>query len=624
MKRIAAIFALFVVVTASIADPGLAKDGWIKAQSKHFTLIGNASEKEIRKVGARLEQFRAVFSQLLPPSELNPTIPITVIVFKDDGEYTPFKPLYQGRTSNVSGYFQLSDDAAYITLAADWRKTDPYAVIFHEYVHALTSRRQHKLPVWLDEGIAEFYSGFEVTGGGDGVRLGKPIASHARLLRESRWLSLETLFAVDRASPLYNESEKKNLFYAESWALTHYLLLGDGGKREPQLRRFLDALARDIPAAEAFKESFQTDYATLERELQNYVNRSLWPSHYATLDQKLAFDASIQVSRLGEAEVEAYLGDLLWRIHRSADGEALLQRAISTDPGLASAHYSLGMLRLRQNRYAESKLHFQQAVEANSLNHLAHYYYAFALHREQMDESLYVSEFSAETVKTMRAALNRARELEPNFADTYRLLAFISLVLGEDLDEAANLAKRAMALAPKREDFIYTLAQIQMRQKDYLAAKRTIQPLVAGAAKSDIRQRAKSLLEVIAETEDRMAKTKAEEHLRGDGRSENTSSRAPLPGQRFQGDQIRGFLTRIDCDDESITLTVKSESRFFKLHAAQRGQLIFIRYTSEIPTSITCGALNPAKPVIVTYRNSPLPGFDGEPIGVEFVKQEEK
>jgi tetratricopeptide (TPR) repeat protein len=223
----------------------------------------------------------------------------------------------------------------------------------------------------------------------------------------------------------------------------------------------------------------------------------------------------------------------------------------------------------------------------------------------------------------MRAALNRAREINPNFADTYRLMAFINLVLNEELDEAVNLIKRAIALAPKREDFVYTLAQIQMRQKDYSGARRTAQALADGAVKSDVRGRAKWLLEVIDQVEERMSKMKASRELRGGASPslpENTSSRPPLPGERFQGDQIRGFLTRIDCDDASITLTVKGESRYFKLHTRQPKDLIFVRYTSEIPNSVICGPLNPPKPVIVTYRASPQSRFDGEPIGVEFIK----
>src|SRR5215813_10660167 len=324
---------------------------------------------------------------------------------------------------------------------------------------------------------------------------------------------------------------------------------------------------------------------------------------------------------LSEAGVQAYLGDLLWRVHRSVDGEAFLNRALSIDPGLAMAHLSLGALRLRQNRYVEARRHLKQAIDAGSQDYLAHYYYALAIHREQIGETQFVSDLSEDSVREMRAALGHARQLNPNFADTYKLLAFINLALGEDLDEATTLINRAIELAPHREDIVYTLAQIQMRRKDYAAARRTALALAGGAAKSDVRERANSMLENIAKIEERLAQMKAEDEARA------AQSSAPLPGQRFQGDQVRGLLTRIDCDDAGVTLTVKTESRSFKFRTTQASQLILVRYTPDVPTSMICGPISPAKPVIVTYHGAAQPraaDVDGEPIGVEFVKPDWK
>jgi tetratricopeptide (TPR) repeat protein len=626
-------FAFFVAVSAPFAArPGSSatRDVWLKAQSRHFTLIGDAREKEIRNAGMRLEQFREafsqIFSQIFSPSVIDSSVPITVIVFNNDSAYRPFKPLHQGKPADVSGHFQSSGDVAYIALAAGRNGANPYAVIFHEYVHALTSGSAlpSPLPTWLSEGLAEYFSSFEVTGGGKKGRLGAAIASHARLLRERPLIPLETLLAVDQTSPFYIETDKKNLFYAESWALTHYLLRQSG--RRAQFRQFIDALTQGKPADRSFRQAFQTDYATIERELKNYVGQGMYPTEDLTFAQQLGFDAELKTSTLSEAEVQAYLGDMLWRIHRSVDGEAFLNRALSIDPGLALAHQSLGTLRLRQNRYAEARRHLRRAIEAGSQDYLAHYHYAFAIHREQVDESQYVSDLPDESVKEMRAALRLARQLNPDFADTYKLLAFINMVRGEDLDEAIDLINRAISLAPRREDIVYTLAQIQLRRKDYAAARQTAQTLTGAAAKSDIRERANSMLENIAKIEERLAKMKAESEARSDG-SPQSSTPPPLPGQRFQGDQVRGLLTWIDCDDASVTLTVKTESRSFKFRTTRTGQLILVRYTPDVPTSITCGAINPAKPVIVTYRSSAQSGIvdvDGEPIGVEFVKPDLK
>jgi len=612
---------------APVRSMAMTKDDWLKAQSNHFTLIGDASEKDIRNAGMRLEQFREAFSQIISqiisPAFIDSSVPITVIVFKNDSAYRPFKPLHQGRPADVSGHFQSSGDSAYIALAAGRGERNPYAVIFHEYIHALTSGGSlpAPLPTWLSEGLAEYFSSFEATGGGKKGRIGAAIAGHARLLRERSLIPLETLLAADQTSPFYVESEKKGLFYAESWALTHYLLRQDG--RRSQFREFINSLAQGKPADRSFKQAFQTDYATLEQELKNYISRGAYPTEDVTFARQLGFNAELKTAPLSEAGALTYLGDLLWRIQRSVDGEALLNRALSIDPSLAAAHQSLGTLRLRQNRYAEARRHFRRAIEAGSQDFLSHYYYALAIHREQVDESQYVSDLPEDSVREMRASLGRARQLNPDFADTYKLLAFINLVTNENLDEAINLINRAIALAPHREDVVYTLAQIQMRKNDYAAARQTAQTL-AGAAKSDIRERAANMLENIARVEDRLAKIKAESEARG-GRpaDDQSSTRPPLPGRRFQGDQVRGLLTRIDCDDGGVMLTVKTESRSFKFRTARTSQLIFVRYTPEIPNSIICGPIDPARLVIVTYRGSPQSGldnFDGEPIGVEFVK----
>src|SRR5262252_3573141 len=99
-------FALFVAVWPHFAArPGsAARDVWLKAQSTSFTLIGDASEKEIRDVGMRLEQFREAFtqisSQIFSPSAVDSSVPITVVVFKNDSAYRPFKPLHQGKPAD--------------------------------------------------------------------------------------------------------------------------------------------------------------------------------------------------------------------------------------------------------------------------------------------------------------------------------------------------------------------------------------------------------------------------------------------------------------------------------------------------------------------------------------------
>jgi hypothetical protein len=122
---------------------------------------------------------------------------------------------------------------------------DAFSVIFHEYTHLLVNNTFKNAPVWFNEGLAEYYSTFKITDDRK-ITLGTPIGNHVYLLRDSKMLPLRTLFEVDHKSPHYNESKKQGIFYAQSWALMHYLLIGKTGFVAP-LTRFLELQEANVP-----------------------------------------------------------------------------------------------------------------------------------------------------------------------------------------------------------------------------------------------------------------------------------------------------------------------------------------------------------------------------------------
>jgi tetratricopeptide (TPR) repeat protein len=658
MKRL--ILILTIAFLFSILQPGLqigsaftAKETWLSVRSKHFLLVGNAGEKDIRKVGVRLEQFRDVFSRIFAKSKANSSIPITVIVFKNDGAFKPYKPLYQGKPASIAAYFQSGEDVNYILLTSELRETNPYAVIFHEYVHALTSDNSRPLPPWLSEGIAEYYSSFEVERDNKKVWLGKAITNHVLYLREQRFLPLQRLFAVDHGSPEYNERDRKGVFYAQSWALVHYLLLGNDRKRQPQFIQFVNALASGAPIDDSFKQIFQIDYATLETELKHYIGSNFYPAQTLTFNEKLSFDADMQTSPLSEAETQYYLGDAMCRIQRHDEGEEYLKRAITLDSKLAPAFASLGISNFQRKRFSESRQYLEQAVAANSQNHLAHYYYAYTIYRELFGEGQFITSAPKDRVNIMKAALENAIQLAPDFPESYNLLGFICLATGEDLAMGLDAVKKAMAIAPGREDYGITLAQLYLRQEQFAEARRLAEQLARGAVRPEIRSRAESLIETIARIEQFKAQTNTSarpqkrparrgETVRATPSASSRNTATPTPSvrggdtatpapsgmtlrPRFEGERVEGLLVRVDCN-KGITLTIKAGVKTVKLNAASAASVKFISYIPGGAGEITCGPINPSRQVVVTYRASTAAKspFIGEPVAVEFVKSEGK
>jgi tetratricopeptide (TPR) repeat protein len=632
--------ALLLLLTAELSSPPPAQadgvDLWIKVQSKNFLLVGNAGERELRRIITRLEQFRAVFKHLpISGGAPDSIIPTTVLVFRDDLAYRPFEPLYQGQPSDVAGAFQSSADINYITLSADASHVrSTYALAFHEYSHLLIKNSMARVPLWLNEGLAEFYSTFEVADGNRKIKLGQPIKSRAQTVRQRELLPLSTLFTVDYQSPYYNEARGREIFYAESWAFVHYLLNGRSNpSRRPQLLRYLELLASGHADEEAFRQAFQTDTQTLEKELRQYIRLGRYAEESIAFEQPLEFEAGVTATAMTSSEVKFYLGDLLLHAGRVEEAEPYLLDALKLDETLAPAQASLGLLRLQQNRFAEAVEALERAVALDSQNYLVHYRYADALSRAfAASELSFVGYYPPEALRVMRTELKRAIELAPRFVESYRLLAFVNLVVNERLEEAGELLSQAIKLAPERRELPFLLAQVHMRRDDLQSARRLLTSLLQTTDHPQLRTKAQALLESIAAREEQARRVKADAvRAEADEKpaGEVQPCDAPQPGPqkkplRFNGEQVCGMLVRVDCDEGSVLLLVEAQGATLKLRSDALNRIRFVTYTSDVRGQITCGLRQPATPVLVTYRLTKGRGAqaDGEVLAVEFIPKE--
>jgi tetratricopeptide (TPR) repeat protein len=637
-KRLAFVLAtiLCLLLVVSFHVPVSAKDSWTSVRSRNFLLVGNASEKDIRQVGVRLEQFREVFSRLFTTMNVNSPVPTTVVVFKNDESYRPFKI-----NANTAGYFQSGPDVNYITLkiATDSRSDqDAFNIIFHEYTHLLVKNTSGTMPTWFNEGLAEYYSTFSITDD-QKVVMGRPIASHVFLLRESRMLPLRTLFQVDQNSPHYNERDKQSIFYAESWALMHYLILGKEGQRMPQMAKFVELLTASVPMEQAFQQAFAMSFENMEKELRAYIERDRYPTLTGNFTNKVAYDATTQSAPLTEAEAQAYLGDLMLHSNR-AEAESYLQKALALAPDLAMANASLGMLRVRQGRSDEARKSLERAVAASSQNYLIHYYYAYALSREGNPDMGTVMGFAPETASLMRAELKRAIQLRPDFPESYSLLAFVNLVTGTELDETVALLKHALGGSPGRNDLVFMLAQLYMRKEDF----KTVRQLIAKLSSdndAEMRQRAQSLLAQLVSVEGQLARIQAmkeESESRGTSTPRGSSAagtsdalvdnydptaalreslRHPGAGET----QAQGKLTRIDCDAKAITFVVRINERQIKLSTDTFQHVDLMSFSENAGREVTCGLRKPEDNVVVCYlpANDPRAKTAGVIKSIEFV-----
>ena len=159
--------------------------------------------------------------------------------------------------ANVVAFFQPGEDVNYIAVPPMGELPN---VVLHEYVHLMLRDNVGSLPVWITEGLAEFYSTFETGGKQNEFTIGRAPDRHlATLMEPAQFLPLKNLLSVQQNSPEYNAHSRQGIFYAESWAVVHYMILGPESKRKSQFVQLLMALTRGDPFDESFSEAFQTD-----------------------------------------------------------------------------------------------------------------------------------------------------------------------------------------------------------------------------------------------------------------------------------------------------------------------------------------------------------------------------
>jgi tetratricopeptide (TPR) repeat protein len=402
---------------------------WIEVRTANFRFFSNAGRLATRQIAVDLEELRAVLAELTD-YELQAPIPTFIYVFKGDRSFHPYKLLYDGRPAAVSGYFIGGEYANYIAINADAQ--DASATVYHEYVHYVANNNMWYLPAWFSEGLAQFYESFEVVG--DTVYIGLPILRHLVILKGAVPIPLDQLFAVHRHSELYNESDRKGMFYSESWALVHYLLLGDEDRRR-RLGTYLELVRNGAPGQDAFTSAFTGDYDSLARELRVYLRTLRFPSIEAKADFDL--DRGLEIREMSYAEVLYRLGDLLANQQPDRpDRTKYFETAIGVDPGYGAAISAMAVEAENSANWDAAHALHERAAKSSPGDSMVLFRWGEFLSRRGGQPQTAVD------------ALTRSTDLDGAFAPAWATLAKVYADAGVTSDEAVDAARRAHLMRP--------------------------------------------------------------------------------------------------------------------------------------------------------------------------------
>jgi tetratricopeptide (TPR) repeat protein len=623
------------MVTALIALlPSSAAAKWTRLSTTNFVFVGDASAGQIRQVAEKLEQFREVMTRALPGATSRSPVPTVVLVFATDRSLSPVKPLFRGSATEVAGYLLRGEDLNYIAVNGEHIDI-ALNTVFHEYAHLLIGNTIGAVPAWLSEGLAGFYEMTQLRDGGRKVLIGRALADHVGLLKESTLIPIKELFSIDQDSQVYNEGSRRGVFYAQSWALTHYLTLGSK-ERAPQFRQYLIALRNGVEHQRAFADAFTADIALLDRELFEYVRNFLFPALEMQFAERVVAEAE-RGTTIDDVEGDIYVADLQARVGREEEARSKLKAITDRKPDAALAWTALGLIDFRERRIKEAMPLLERAAERGQGN--AHVQAALGRALIAMFNEGRAADTGSELLLRARAPLARAVELDANSSYAAGMLGYVELAIGNDLPRAVSLLERAIRLAPSREQYRLMHAQALLRLGEFQRATDHLGPLVAAGRSAEVRDDARRLLVAAADARTRVsaaASASASTSTASSGGFIPLSSvggSAPAASQAnvrldlrvVQSGETRalGQFRGMECTPDRVVLQIEASERVLRLAAKQLSDVDFISYRSDTPSAVSCGPLTVPLRVLVTYRIGPATPpagmLDGEAVAIELV-----
>jgi|GEM_PF-207618 hypothetical protein len=211
--------------SAPVAEPPVKHS----VQSERFTLLSDVPLRKDHWLIVDLEQLER---QIVVGLELpEPSREVVVHVFASRREYEAFFAVSYPQLPNRRAYFLgTSKRLAVYTFWGDRIQED----LRHEFTHGILHSSLKRVPLWLDEGLAEY---FEVVGpkpGGINIEYSDRLAAAVA----NGWRP-----DLDRLEQLEHVADMQRVDYEQAWAWVHFLLHGD--PRGPRvLREYLDDLGK--------------------------------------------------------------------------------------------------------------------------------------------------------------------------------------------------------------------------------------------------------------------------------------------------------------------------------------------------------------------------------------------
>ncbi|MBK8258166.1 MAG: AgmX/PglI C-terminal domain-containing protein [Polyangiaceae bacterium] len=473
-----------VTSTGGMLGPAVGEQPWWYVRTKHFHVRSDTGRDETAEIAADLERFYRLLFDLGFPMEKDPGFVTDVIVFRTKEAYQRIGP------NTSAGFYQ--DEFGSLTFAR------PTFVTFggiseaarRTFIHELTHRFVHyavpQIPVWMNEGLAEYYETIEVDNGK--ATLGRtfqpfkrgeswtmtpygipidalPSVADIMAMSPKEFYAGRSVSFDDDSSKARDLRNKQVANYQSAWSLIH-LLKNSSPDYADRFEKWLQRLAAGEPVSTSFDAAFSgISVEKLQAERAAMLDKlALRDIQLLRTDYKLEGEPALESRAMRPAEVSATWGWALLEKGKSelAAAEQQARAAVESEPNSVEAHHLLAAVHLAKKDATAAQQEIDKAYTQNPNDEAAAYgKFIFATQFRGTNDAAARGE-TAERIATEWAT----RTTRPDMLNS---LAWY-FTKHRQAAKALPMVQRAVQMEPSCAVCFDTLAVALFRTGDYRAA----------------------------------------------------------------------------------------------------------------------------------------------------------
>ena len=491
------VLSFFIATSILVVDHAYAREledyEWIEVRTKNFHIRSRQNEKKTIELARYLEMFRVAVATMTNVGEVQSPIPTEIYALKSQSD---FKEI--GIGSNIAGIFRsgVRSNNIVIRNTAGARET---SIIMHEYAHFLArSHGQFQYPRWFNEGFAEYLSGARALS--KNFEIGLYPEHRASSFAYLDWIPMRKIIAAEDLDDW--NPRRVSMFYAESWALVHYLL----NRRDKEshfsqdMARYLQAIDSGEEWVSAFESAFGATPGRLDNEVRHYVERGRFPIYVFKIDELLPNFAP-EVASLTREEVSLELGQIAFDLGNSDAAEKWFEIASEDNEHRAAALAGLGRIRTKSGDFDAARTLIEESIQLAPNDPHMHIDLADHWHHRARDtqhpdtRELYF--------KKSRNSYVSAWKLDDSLPEVYAKYGESFVSEGREFDKAIEMLEEAAIMLPSNIQIRATLAEAYLGIGEKHNADRMARAVLAWShGDSDTAETARRVLGLVTTSAD--------------------------------------------------------------------------------------------------------------------------